>query len=219
MDQYNVDAKLMAEFEKSSLSNKSFGYSKSVTYAPEDANEEEIIAYLSKIQKSGLVQPFGCMFAIEEPSFKIIGYSENCFDMLGLKIVEPFKLKEPANSSDPALPLIFPGAYPPLAYPPPGAYPLAGYPVVYYSSPSASYHGTMAPKARQGKEKVTTSQKGKKRSRKDQGESSSAHLPRRMFGIKWVLEEEAKAWYSSNKERKYVHVDLINKETLANKEP
>lgn len=77
----------------------------------------------------------------------------------------------------------------------------------------------MAPKARQGKEKATTTRKDKKRSRKDQGESSSAHLPRRMFGIKWVLEEGAKAWYSSNKEKKYVHVDLINKETLAKKEP
>ncbi|PHU25930.1 Phytochrome E [Capsicum chinense] len=93
MAQYNADAKLMAEFEKSTVSGKSFDYSKSVPYAPEDANEEEIIAYLSRIQRGGLVQPFGCMVAIEEPSFKIIGYSENCFDMLGLKIVEPAKLK------------------------------------------------------------------------------------------------------------------------------
>ncbi|XP_060196071.1 phytochrome E isoform X1 [Lycium barbarum] len=87
--QYNADAKLMAEFDQSSVSGKSFNYSKSVPFAPQDANEEEISSYLSKIQRGGLVQPFGCMVAIEEPTFKIIGYSENCFDMLDFKILKP----------------------------------------------------------------------------------------------------------------------------------
>lgn len=90
MAQYNADAKLMAEFEQSSVSGKSFDYSKSVRCPPEDANEEEITAYLSRIQRGGLVQPFGCMLTIEEPTFKILGYSENCFDMLGFK---PTKLE------------------------------------------------------------------------------------------------------------------------------
>ncbi|KAL3345052.1 hypothetical protein AABB24_024152 [Solanum stoloniferum] len=90
MAQYNADAKLMAEFEQSSVSGKSFDYSKSVPCPPQEANEEEITSYLSRIQRGGLVQPFGCMVAIEEPTFKIIGYSENCFDMLGFK---PTKLK------------------------------------------------------------------------------------------------------------------------------
>ncbi|XP_055803662.1 phytochrome E isoform X2 [Solanum dulcamara] len=90
MAQYNVDAKLMAEFEQSSVSGKSFDYSESVRCPPQDANEEEISAYLSRIQRGGLVQPFGCMVAIEEPTFTIIGYSENCFDILGFK---PTKLK------------------------------------------------------------------------------------------------------------------------------
>uniref|UniRef100_A0A0A0LZL9 PAS fold-2 domain-containing protein n=1 Tax=Cucumis sativus TaxID=3659 RepID=A0A0A0LZL9_CUCSA len=40
--------------------------------------EEQITAYLSKIQRGGLVQPFGCLLAIEESSFKIISFSENC---------------------------------------------------------------------------------------------------------------------------------------------
>ncbi|TMW90924.1 hypothetical protein EJD97_015034 [Solanum chilense] len=88
--QYNADAKLMAEFEQSSVSGKSFDYSKSVPFPPHEANEEEITSYLSRIQRGGLVQPFGCMVAIEEPTFKIIGYSENCFDMLGFK---PTKMK------------------------------------------------------------------------------------------------------------------------------
>ncbi|PHT50156.1 hypothetical protein CQW23_09903 [Capsicum baccatum] len=61
--------------------------------------------------------------------------------------------------------------------------------VLLFNSRLKMFPGTMAPKARQ--DKATTSQKGKKRGRKDQGESSSMQLPRRMFGIKWVLEEEA----------------------------
>ncbi|KZV56023.1 Phytochrome E isoform 1 [Dorcoceras hygrometricum] len=88
MAQYNADARLMAEFEQSGKSGKFFNYSKSVAHAPNTlSTEEEMTAYLSKIQRGSLVQAFGCMLAIEEPSFKVIGYSENCFDMLGLKSV------------------------------------------------------------------------------------------------------------------------------------
>ncbi|PHT28332.1 hypothetical protein CQW23_32068 [Capsicum baccatum] len=50
--------------------------------------------------------------------------------------------------------------------------------------------GTMAPKARQGKEKATTSQKSKKRGRKEQGEPSSLQIPRLTLGIKWETYEE-----------------------------
>ncbi|KAL8045658.1 hypothetical protein ABFX02_08G129200 [Erythranthe guttata] len=86
MAQYSADARLMAEFEKSGASGKLFNYSKSVSYAPQSAStQEQMTAYLSRIQRGGLVQPFGCMLAIGEPNFNIIGYSENCFDMLGLK--------------------------------------------------------------------------------------------------------------------------------------
>ncbi|KAL7243301.1 hypothetical protein ACSBR1_015661 [Camellia fascicularis] len=82
--QYNADAGLLAEFEQSTDSGKSFNYSKSVIHAPQTVPAEQIIAYLSRIQRGGLIQPFGCIIAIEEPSFKIISYSENCFSMLGL---------------------------------------------------------------------------------------------------------------------------------------
>ncbi|KAL7102708.1 hypothetical protein ACP275_08G135100 [Erythranthe tilingii] len=86
MAQYSADARLMAEFEKSGASGKLFNYSKSVSYAPQSAStQEQMTAHLSRIQRGGLVQPFGCMLAIGEPNFNIIGYSENCFDMLGLK--------------------------------------------------------------------------------------------------------------------------------------
>ncbi|XP_034698119.1 phytochrome E [Vitis riparia] len=82
--QYNADARLLAEFEQSGESGKSFNYSRSVMNAPESVPEDQIIAYLSRIQRGGLVQPFGCMLAIEEPTFRIISYSENSMDFLGL---------------------------------------------------------------------------------------------------------------------------------------
>ncbi|KAK3024021.1 hypothetical protein RJ639_044123 [Escallonia herrerae] len=85
MAQYSADARLLTEFEQSGESGKSFNYSKSVSQAPQDVSEEQMIAYLSRIQRGGLLQPFGCMLAIEEPTFKIISYSENCFSMLSLK--------------------------------------------------------------------------------------------------------------------------------------
>ncbi|KAK9267397.1 hypothetical protein L1049_009822 [Liquidambar formosana] len=82
--QYNVDARLLAEFEQSGESGKSFNYSKSVMHATQSVPEEQMTAYLSRIQRGGLIQPFGCMLAIEEPTFRIISYSENSFDLLGL---------------------------------------------------------------------------------------------------------------------------------------
>ncbi|KAG7963579.1 hypothetical protein I3843_09G124800 [Carya illinoinensis] len=82
--QYNADARIMAEFEKSSGSGKSFDYSRSVLHAPQSVSEEQITAYLSRIQRGGLIQPFGCLLAIEEPTFRIIAYSENCLELLSL---------------------------------------------------------------------------------------------------------------------------------------
>lgn len=84
MAQYNADARLLADFEQSGESGTSFNYTKSVMSAPKLASEEQMTAYLSRIQRGGLIQPFGCLLAIEEPTFKILSYSENCFDLLGL---------------------------------------------------------------------------------------------------------------------------------------
>ncbi|XP_051129097.1 phytochrome E-like [Andrographis paniculata] len=94
MDQYNADARLMADFEQSGVSGKSFHYSKSVSNALRASSTgEQMAAYLSRMQRGGLVQSFGCLLAIEEPNFIIIAYSENCFDMLGLRdLVEPMGL-------------------------------------------------------------------------------------------------------------------------------
>lgn len=82
--QYIADAELMSRFEQSDASGESFNYSKSVLEAPLSVPEEQVTAYLSRIQRGGLVQPVGCLLAIEESSFKIISYSENCFQLLGL---------------------------------------------------------------------------------------------------------------------------------------
>ncbi|EXB86588.1 Phytochrome E [Morus notabilis] len=80
---YNADAGILAEFEQSGVSGKSFNYSRSVLNASQSVPGKQITAYLSRIQRGGLVQPFGCMIAIEQPSFRIISYSENCFGILG----------------------------------------------------------------------------------------------------------------------------------------
>ncbi|KAK7304713.1 hypothetical protein VNO77_42599 [Canavalia gladiata] len=83
--QYSADAEILAEFEQSGISGKSFDYSRMVLDPPRLVSEDKMTAYLSKIQRGGLIQPFGCMLAIEEPTFRIIGYSENCFQLLGLE--------------------------------------------------------------------------------------------------------------------------------------
>ncbi|XP_030973606.1 phytochrome B [Quercus lobata] len=82
--QYTVDARLHAVFEQSGEPGKSFDYSQSVRTATDSVPEEQITAYLSKIQRGGHIQPFGCMIAVDEVSFSIISFSENARDMLAL---------------------------------------------------------------------------------------------------------------------------------------
>uniref|UniRef100_A0A1J3K0G9 Phytochrome n=1 Tax=Noccaea caerulescens TaxID=107243 RepID=A0A1J3K0G9_NOCCA len=84
--QYSVDAGLFADFDHSVYSGKSFNYSKSVISPANNVSDEHITAYLSNIQRGGLVQPFGCLIAVEEPSFRILGVSENCIEFLGLSL-------------------------------------------------------------------------------------------------------------------------------------
>lgn len=82
--QYTVDARLHAVFEQSGESGKSFDYSQSVRTTSQSVPEQQISAYLSKIQRGGHIQPFGCMIAVDEPTFRVIAYSENAREMLGL---------------------------------------------------------------------------------------------------------------------------------------
>ncbi|KAI3926604.1 hypothetical protein MKW98_014251 [Papaver atlanticum] len=81
--QYNADARLFSRFEQSAESGKSFDYTKSIKSVPENSvSQEEMTAYLSRIQRGGQIQPFGCMLTVEVPTFLIIAYSENATDLL-----------------------------------------------------------------------------------------------------------------------------------------
>ncbi|XP_024983566.1 phytochrome B-like isoform X1 [Cynara cardunculus var. scolymus] len=82
--QYAVDARLHAVYEQSGESGKSFDYSQSIKTATESIAEQQMTAYLSKIQRGGHIQPFGCMIAIDNSSFKVIAFSDNARERLGL---------------------------------------------------------------------------------------------------------------------------------------
>ncbi|KAK3002566.1 hypothetical protein RJ639_022061 [Escallonia herrerae] len=82
--QYTVDARLHAVFEQSGESGKSFDYSQSIKTTTQSVPEQQITAYLSKIQRGGHIQPFGCMIAVDESSFLVIAFSENAREMMGL---------------------------------------------------------------------------------------------------------------------------------------
>lgn len=82
--QYTIDARLHAVYEQSGESGKSFDYSQSIRTTPQSVPEQQITAYLSKIQRGGHIQPFGCMLAVDEATFRVLGYSENARDMLSL---------------------------------------------------------------------------------------------------------------------------------------
>ncbi|KAK6913686.1 Histidine kinase/HSP90-like ATPase [Dillenia turbinata] len=82
--QYTVDARLHAVFEQSGESGKSFDYSQSVKTTTQTVPEQQITAYLSKIQRGGHIQPFGCTIAVDEVTFRVIAFSENAREMLAL---------------------------------------------------------------------------------------------------------------------------------------
>ncbi|XP_072993838.1 phytochrome A type 3 [Typha latifolia] len=81
--QTNIDAKLNAEFEES---RDTFDYSRSVdahkTSPLEQRRTEKVTAYLQHIQRGNLIQPFGCLLALDEKAFKVIAYSKNAPEML-----------------------------------------------------------------------------------------------------------------------------------------
>ncbi|XP_057961014.1 phytochrome A1-like [Malania oleifera] len=84
--QTTVDAKLHADFEES---GDSFDYSSSVRFTgkagdgdQQPRSDKVTTAYLHHIQKGKLIQPFGCLLAIDEKTFKVIAYSENVPEML-----------------------------------------------------------------------------------------------------------------------------------------
>ncbi|KAL2513840.1 Phytochrome A [Forsythia ovata] len=83
--QTSIDAKIHTAFEES---GSSFDYSSSVRVTNVDSGEQRptsdkvTTAYLHQIQKGKLIQPFGCLLALDEKTFRVIAYSENAPDML-----------------------------------------------------------------------------------------------------------------------------------------
>lgn len=83
--QTTVDAKLHADFEES---GSSFDYSSSVRVTGTPSGDQQprsdkvTTAYLHQIQKGKTIQPFGCLIALDEKTFKVIAYSENAPEML-----------------------------------------------------------------------------------------------------------------------------------------
>ncbi|KAM7257826.1 hypothetical protein ACFE04_013567 [Oxalis oulophora] len=80
--QYTTDARLHAVFEQS---GNSFDYSQSIkTNTTQSLPQQQITAYLTKIQRGGHIQPFGCMIAVDESTFRILAFSQNATDMLAV---------------------------------------------------------------------------------------------------------------------------------------
>uniref|UniRef100_A0A7N0TEK1 Phytochrome n=1 Tax=Kalanchoe fedtschenkoi TaxID=63787 RepID=A0A7N0TEK1_KALFE len=83
--QTTVDARIHADYEEA---GSSFDYSSSVRVGTTSAgdrpprSEKVTTAYLQHIQKGNLIQPFGCLLALDEKTFKVIAYSENAPEML-----------------------------------------------------------------------------------------------------------------------------------------
>ncbi|XP_073030506.1 phytochrome A-like [Primulina eburnea] len=83
--QTSIDAKLQANFEES---GSSFDYSRSVRVRTSSSEEKTpksdkvTAAYLHQIQKGKRIQPFGCLLALDEKTFRVIAYSDNASEML-----------------------------------------------------------------------------------------------------------------------------------------
>ncbi|XP_076957878.1 phytochrome B-like [Bidens hawaiensis] len=85
--QFTVDARLHAVYEQLGDSSKSVDYSQSLkTTSHSSIPEHQITQYLSKIQRGGHIQPFGCMIAIDDFTFKFIAFSKNARERLGFAL-------------------------------------------------------------------------------------------------------------------------------------
>ncbi|KAI4374376.1 hypothetical protein MLD38_012380 [Melastoma candidum] len=80
-----IDAKLHEEFEES---EGLFDYSSSVdlnaSVTPSNVPSSTISAYLKIVQRGGLIQPFGCLLAVDVQTLTVLAYSENVPEMLEL---------------------------------------------------------------------------------------------------------------------------------------
>ncbi|KAL0560181.1 hypothetical protein IC582_000578 [Cucumis melo] len=80
-----IDAKLHVDFEGS---ERFFDYSASVDFnaacSTSNIHASTVQSYLQNIQRGSLVQPFGCMIAVDGENLSVLAYSENAPEMLDL---------------------------------------------------------------------------------------------------------------------------------------
>ncbi|CAL9091245.1 unnamed protein product [Musa acuminata var. zebrina] len=86
--QTTLDAKLHADFEDP---DHPFDYSSSIGAANRSSGADSsavpssaVSTYLQTMQRGKLIQPFGCLLAVEDETLAIIAYSENAPEMLDL---------------------------------------------------------------------------------------------------------------------------------------
>ncbi|XP_066309497.1 phytochrome a-like [Miscanthus floridulus] len=86
LSQTTLDSELNAEYEESGNSYDYFKLVKAQRTTQSEPEQlghpEKVIAYLQQIQRAKLIQPFGCLLALDEKSFNIIAFSENAPEML-----------------------------------------------------------------------------------------------------------------------------------------
>lgn len=85
--QTTADARLHAVYEESGNTGSSFDYARSINASrstSESVPAQAVTAYLQRMQRGGLIQPFGCVLAVDEGSFRVIAFSENASEMLDL---------------------------------------------------------------------------------------------------------------------------------------
>ncbi|XVE78312.1 hypothetical protein DITRI_Ditri13aG0134500 [Diplodiscus trichospermus] len=80
-----IDAKLHVDFEES---KRLFDYSTSIDFnissSTSNVPSSTVSAYLAKTQRGSLIQPFGCLIAVDEQNFTVLAYSKNAPEMLDL---------------------------------------------------------------------------------------------------------------------------------------
>ncbi|XVF31906.1 hypothetical protein REPUB_Repub17cG0035000 [Reevesia pubescens] len=85
VEQTPIDAKLHVDFEES---KRLFDYSTSIDLNISSSTGNvpscTVSAYLQKMQRGSLIQPFGCLIAVDEQTFTVLAYSENAPEMLDL---------------------------------------------------------------------------------------------------------------------------------------
>ncbi|XP_021889944.1 phytochrome C-like [Carica papaya] len=83
--QTRIDAKLHSDFEES---ERLFDYSTSADMnllsSASNVPSSTLSTYLQKMQRGKLIQPFGCIIAVDEQNFTVLAYSENAPEMLEL---------------------------------------------------------------------------------------------------------------------------------------